>query len=63
LLKIPKCSCTPRTPEREAQASILSVRHGDEPGARARGKGALGPMEEHLSRLLLVLLKAEWWFT
>lgn len=62
MLKSPKCSCTLRTLEREAQTSVLGVRHSDEAGARAGGKGTLDPVEEHLSSFLSVLLEGEMWF-
>lgn len=47
------------TLERAVQASDLDVRHSDEPGARAVGKGTLAPVEKHSSRLLSVLLAEE----
>lgn len=63
MLKSPKCSCTLRTLERDAQASNQNVGHSNEPGARAAGKGTLAPLEEHLGSFLSVLLEVKRQFT
>lgn len=47
MLKSSKCSCTLRSPERDAQASNQNMGHSNEPGARAADKGTLAPLEEH----------------
>lgn len=60
--KSPKCSCTLRTLERQAKGSVRGVRHSDDLGARTAGRGTLAPVEDHLSRLLSVLLEGERWF-